>query len=886
MMMMMMVVVKMIFSYDAGKPFNVSFDHRALIIDGSRRMLISAGIHYPRAAPEMWPDILAKAKEGGADVVQTYVFWDGHEPQPGMYNFNGRYDLPKFVKLVAEAGMYLHLRIGPYVCAEWNFGGFPVWLRDVPGIVFRTDNQPFKEKMEGFVRKIVNLMKANELFAWQGGPIILAQIENEYGNVEWEFGDGGRRYVQWAANMALGLNAGVPWVMCQQNDAPSNIINTCNGYYCDGWKPKFPNKPVFWTEDWNGWFQDYGHAMPHRPVEDNAFAVARFFQRGGSFQNYYMYFGGTNFARTSGGPFITTSYDYDAPIDEYGLIRQPKWGHLKELHAAIKLCEPALTAIQGDPTYIWLGSQQEAHVYSANGHCAAFLANIDNRRKVTVHFRGQSYLLPPWSVSILPDCKKVIFNTAQYLLSRAIPDAHDQSDGESLGTGWAWESYMEYVGVRGNGTVVTNSLLEQISTTKDSTDYLWYTTSVTISEDDIQALSNTGSTTSLILTSMRDAVHVFINGKLAGSAMGWNVQVDQKISLQAGSNSIALLSMTVGLQNYGAYLETWGAGIQGSVLIRGLPSGDLDLTSHTWVYQVGLEGEHLKIFSSGFTDSVMWTASPITSPLVWHKTTFDAPAGEEPVALDLGSMGKGQAWVNGEHIGRFWPSMRAPQWGCSQCDYRGAYNPDKCLTNCGEPSQRWHHIPRAWLQPKGNLLVVFEEVGGDPLPISVVTRSQDVVCGHVSELHPPPFDETWISNHNSTSTTPTLQLACTAGHYIIDINFSSYGNPDGSCGDFKKGACHAVDSFAAVHKACVGKQQCTVAVAWFTFGGSDPCPTTHKSLAVQAQCSSVHGEVAQMEEMPVVFSNYTWQKPGNWSHHNQLSTWQRKPPVSSQYPMY
>jgi hypothetical protein len=214
----------------------------------------------------------------------------------------------------------------------------------------------------------------------------------------------------------------------------------------------------------------------------------------------------------------------------------------------------------------------QAHVYSANGHCAAFLANIDNRRKVTVHFRGQSYLLPPWSVSILPDCKKVIFNTAQvgtqtvlssmrrmgtkpaitptsqYLLSRAMPDAHDQSDGESLGTGWAWESYMEYVGVRGNGTVVTNSLLEQISTTKDSTDYLWYTTSVTISEDDIQALSNTGSTTSLILTSMRDAVHVFVNGKLAGSAMGWNVQVDQKVSLQAGSNSIALLSMTVGLQ--------------------------------------------------------------------------------------------------------------------------------------------------------------------------------------------------------------------------------------------------------------------------------------------------------------------------------------------------
>ena len=100
----------------------VSYDHRAVVINGQRRVLISGSIHYPRSAPEMWPDLLRKAKDGGLDVVQTYVFWNGHEPVQGQYYFGDRYDLVRFVKLAHQAGLYVHLRIGPYVCAEWNFG--------------------------------------------------------------------------------------------------------------------------------------------------------------------------------------------------------------------------------------------------------------------------------------------------------------------------------------------------------------------------------------------------------------------------------------------------------------------------------------------------------------------------------------------------------------------------------------------------------------------------------------------------------------------------------------------------------------------------------------------------------------------------------------------
>ncbi|KAJ8438366.1 hypothetical protein Cgig2_027351 [Carnegiea gigantea] len=125
-----------------------------------------------------------------------------------------------------------------------------------------------------------------------------------------------------------------------------------------------------------------------------------------------QYHGGTNFGCTTGGPFITTSYDYDAPIDEYGLPRLPKWGHLKELHGAIRLCEKAL--LGGQRTNLSLGHLLEANVYTdSSGICAAFISNAGNKTGAVVEFRSKMYHLLAWSVSILPDCKNVVYNTAK-----------------------------------------------------------------------------------------------------------------------------------------------------------------------------------------------------------------------------------------------------------------------------------------------------------------------------------------------------------------------------------------------------------------------------------------------------------------------------------------
>ncbi|KAL0369676.1 UNVERIFIED_CONTAM: Beta-galactosidase 8 [Sesamum angustifolium] len=688
---------------------NVTYDHRALVIDGKRRVLVSGSIHYPRSNPDMWPDLIQKSKDGGLDVIETYVFWNLHEPVRGQYDFEGRKDLVKFVKLVKEAGLLVHLRIGPYVCAEWNYGGFPLWLHFIPGIVLRTDNEPFK-------------------------------IENEYGNIDSAYGNSAKTYINWAAAMATSLDTGVPWVMCQQSDAPNPI-----------------------------------------------------------------YHGGTNFGRSTGGPFITTSYDYDAPIDEYGLLRQPKWGHLKDVHKAIKLCEEAMVAT--DPKTTSLGSNLEATVYkTGSGKCAAFLANVGTQSDATVKFNGNSYNLPAWSVSILPDCKNVVLNTAKINSVSTItkfvrqPSEDDTTATDAFVSGWSWIN--EPVGISSESAFTKPGLLEQINTTADQSDYLWYSLSIEMKGD--EPFLEDGSQTVLHVDSLGHVLYAFINGKLAGSGKGGSsnskVSIDVPISLQPGKNKIDLLSLTVGLA-------------------------------------IGLQGEELGLASGA---SSLWTTEPNlpkNQPLVWYKTTFDAPSGSSPLALDFTGLGKGQAWINGQSIGRYWPTNVAGNSGCTgSCNYRGSYSSSKCLKNCGKPSQQLYHVPRSWLNPSGNILVLFEEMGGNPTQLSFATRETQSICSRISENHPLPVDM-WTSDDETRKIAgPTLSLACPLANQVIsEIKFASFGTPRGTCGSFSHGRCSSKMAHSVVEKACIGSRSCSIGVSVSTFG--DPCAGITKSLAVEASCT-------------------------------------------------
>ncbi|XP_020223294.1 beta-galactosidase [Cajanus cajan] len=714
------VALMLLFLWVCGVTASVTYDHRAIIVDGKRRILISGSIHYPGSTPQMWPDLIQKAKDGGLDVIQTYVFWNGHEPSPGKYYFEDRYDLVKFVKLVQQAGLYVHLRIGPYICAEWNLGGFPVWLKYVPGIAFRTDNEPFKAAMQKFTAKIVSLMKEEKLFQSQGGPIIMSQIENEYGPVEYQIGAPGKAYTKWAAQMAVGLDTGVPWVMCKQEDAPDPVIDTCNGYYCENYKPNNNKKPKMWTENWTGWYTEFGGAIPLRPAEDLAFSVARFIQNGGSFVNYYMYHGGTNFGRTSSGLFIATSYDYDAPLDEYGLQNEPKWGHLRDLHKAIKQCEPAL--VSGDPKVTSLGYNLEAHVFSTSGACAAFIANYDTKSSAKATFGNGQYDLPPWSISILPDCKTVVFNTAKVGVDNWLKKM------TPVNNAFAWQSYNEEPASSSqDDSIAADALWEQVNVTRDSSDYLWYLTDVNI--DANEGFIKNGKSPILTVMSAGHVLHVFINGQLSGTVYGGlgnpKLTFSDSVNLRVGNNKISLLSVAVGLPNVGLHFETWNAGVLGPITLKGLNEGTRDLSQQKWSYKVGLKGEALSLHTISGSNSVEWARGSLVAtkqPLTWYKTTFSAPAGNDPLALDMNSMGKGEVWINGQSIGRHWPAYIA-HGSCNACNYAGYYTDKKCRAYCGKPSQRWYHVPRSWLNSGSNFLVVLEEWGGDPNGIALVKRT-------------------------------------------------------------------------------------------------------------------------------------------------------------------
>ncbi|KAK3023055.1 hypothetical protein RJ639_044771 [Escallonia herrerae] len=678
---------------------NVTYDGRSLIINGQRKILFSGSIHYPRSTPDMWPSLISKAKEGGLDVIQTYVFWNLHEPQPGLYNFRGRYDIVSFIKEIQAQGLYASLRIGPFIESEWTYGGLPFWLHDVPGIVFRSDNEPFKQFMQVFTTKIVNMMMAEGLYASQGGPIILSQIENEYQNIEAAFHERGPPYVRWAAEMAVGLHTGVPWMMCKQQDAPDPVINTCNGMRCGETfpGPNSPNKPALWTENWTSYYQVYGENATMRSAEDIAFHTALFIaKKRGSFVNYYMYHGGTNLGRT-GSAYVLTSYYDQAPLDEYGLIRQPKWGHLKELHAAINLCSETLLA--GVPFNLSLGPLQEAYVFQGNsGGCAALLVNNNGRNDVVVQFQNSSYDLPPKSISILPDCKTVAFNTAKVSTQT---NTRSTLPSVMFDSTEMWEVFEEVVPNFDDTSLRSNTLLEQMNTTKDTTDYLWYSFRFQHNSSDAQSILN--------VNSLGHVLHAFVNGALVGKRHGLrscsidnhgsahgshrnlNFTLENTVSLDNGMNNISLLSGMVGLPDSGAFLERRTAGLR-RVTIQA--NQDIqNFTNYSWGYQVGLLGEKLQVYTIEGSSNVQWSSFSSSQPLTWYKTAFDAPGGTEPIALNLGSMGKGEAWINGQSIGRYWVSFHTPAGSPSQQWYVNNFSISK-----GIKTTRNSHLHSKWLR--------------------------------------------------------------------------------------------------------------------------------------------------------------------------------------------
>ena len=278
-------------TYDqlAGKPYSIGSSERGFSIDGTPTLLLGGSMHPPRMARADWAPLLRQARADGLNHVQIYVFWNFHEIERGHLDFSPgtRRDLGGFFNEAAKAGLFVNVRIGPYVCAEWDGGGLPLWLADVVNFsCSRCADPVWQEHMGGFVRAVAAVMRP--FLARVGGPIIMAQIENE---LQLSPSD---PYVAWCGELAASLDLDIPWVMCNGASA-NNTINACNGRHCsdpgqyaDTHAALFPGQPLMWTEDWS-FFATWGNAVSDESGPAWASRIGNWFALGAAHHNYYMF---------------------------------------------------------------------------------------------------------------------------------------------------------------------------------------------------------------------------------------------------------------------------------------------------------------------------------------------------------------------------------------------------------------------------------------------------------------------------------------------------------------------------------------------------------------------------------------------------------------------
>ncbi|KAJ2115932.1 hypothetical protein IW146_001922 [Coemansia sp. RSA 922] len=715
-----------------GEPYTVGYSTRGLLINDVPRVLTTGAIHYPRSTPEMWDSLMKKAKLGGLNTIDTYVFWNIHEPTKGNYDFaTDRANLPLFLRTARDNGLFVMLRIGPYVCSEWNFGGFPQWLRHEPDVVFRTYSKSFMDNMRRFVGKVVSVTR--KYMPEYGGPIIGMQIENEYGDHQWEFGEDGNRYADWCGDTAQSFNITVPWIMCRQYYPVAGVIPTQNDFYCDQYLDRYheqyPQFPDMWTEMWPGWFQRWGEAAPYRPIEDISYAVAKWFAYGGTYVSYYMYQGGTNFGRTS-GPFILTSYDYDGFIDEYGLENWPKYLHLRELHRVLLDNAQFITG-NPVPEPQPLGKRQEtsARVYGNGDEYLAFLVNTAERSNITVVFDQVEIDLHRWSVTLVRKRRGERYPTVLYNTATLSPDvrraqAHP-SGFETIGGVVETESIRELsIGIPRSSDMHVHATqpLEHISVTDDWTDYLWYRTTVS------NPCSDAGQ---LVLKDAGDVAYAFIDDRALGMRHGRQDSLatftfDVPKGFKNDTVTVSILSQTMGMAHNQQHMESYARGLLGSVTLCGR-----DITEGKWLMMPGLSSKSKDQEAPPAIDSAHWTSyrGKSGSHFRWYAIKLDADKlladSDARLAVDLSSMSKGQLWINQHHLGRYWLRLAPSKQDyspCQHCEYGGWFWPDStCRQKCGEISQRYYHLPCSYLTAS-SYLYVMEEIGGRPENIAIAKR--------------------------------------------------------------------------------------------------------------------------------------------------------------------
>ncbi|XP_012790120.2 beta-galactosidase-1-like protein isoform X2 [Sorex araneus] len=317
------------------RSFQVDWEYDRFLLDGTPFRYVSGSLHYFRVPRVLWADRLYKMRMSGLNAVQFYVPWNYHEPQPGVYNFEGSRDLIAFLKEASLANLLVILRPGPYICAEWEMGGLPAWLLREPNIRLRTSDPVFLEAVDSWFKVLLP-----KIYPWlyhNGGNIISIQVENEYGS----FGVCDTKYMKHLAGLFRAILG--KEIVLFTTDGPEGLkCGSLQGLYTTvDFGPGLPSQadnitrifsllrkyqphgPLVNSEYYTGWLDYWGQNHSTRSIPAVTRGLEKMLRMGASV-NMYMFHGGTNFGYWNGADEksrflpITTSYDYDAPISEAG----------------------------------------------------------------------------------------------------------------------------------------------------------------------------------------------------------------------------------------------------------------------------------------------------------------------------------------------------------------------------------------------------------------------------------------------------------------------------------------------------------------------------------------------------------------------------------------
>ncbi len=328
-------------AYSQQGKHSFSLGQKDFLLDGKPFQMIAGEMHPARIPAEYWRHRIQMAKAMGCNTIAAYIFWNYQEPTEGIFDFkNNNHDVARFVKICQEENMWVLFRPGPYVCAEWELGGIPPYLLRIPDIKLRCRDPRYMTAVERYISELSK--QINPLLVTNGGPILMVQIENEYGS----FGND-KEYLEDLRKMWINNGCDVPFYtadgatpyMLEAGNIDGAAIGLDSGSnegdFAEATK-RNPNVPAFSSETYPGWLSHWGEKWA-RPDTAGLLKEVKFLLDTKRSFNLYVIHGGTNFAFTAGAnsggkgyePDLT-SYDYDAPISEQGQPT-PKYWALRNL---------------------------------------------------------------------------------------------------------------------------------------------------------------------------------------------------------------------------------------------------------------------------------------------------------------------------------------------------------------------------------------------------------------------------------------------------------------------------------------------------------------------------------------------------------------------------